>query len=162
MGDAVEALRATAVTSATLSAEARALAAAKVAEQARAQAAAQAKTAATAAAAASASSKVAKTGKRAAKSSPATKGAKQPASANPLDLSLPAEMVSGLKPKVDKARKTAKRKPLLPAMFPNEAAPDDSPFQLNGRLISNEMQLQMRNDSRRDVEGAAIDFQFRN
>jgi len=28
-------------------------------------------------------------------------------------------------------------------------------------LISNEMQLQMRNDSRRDVEGAAIDFEFR-
>jgi hypothetical protein len=37
----------------------------------------------------------------------------------------------------------------------------DSPFQLNGRLINNEMQLQLRNDSRRDVEGAAIDFEYR-
>ena len=53
------------------------------------------------------------------------------------------------------------RKPLLPSMFPQKPVSDDSPFQLNGRLINNEMQLQLRNDSRHDVEGAAIDFEFR-
>jgi hypothetical protein len=41
-----------------------------------------------------------------------------------------------------------------------KAVTNDSPFQLNGRLINNEMQLQLRNDSRRDVEGAAIEFEF--
>ncbi|MBJ9975213.1 hypothetical protein IAE35_05630 [Pseudomonas sp. S75] len=76
-----------------------------------------------------------------------------------LDLSLPTDMVKNLKPSVN-AAPTA-RKPLLPAMFPDKPV-DDSPFQLNGRLISNEMQLQLRNDSRRDVEGAALDFEFRN
>lgn len=54
-----------------------------------------------------------------------------------------------------------RRKPLLPPMFTEKPEADDSPFQLNGRLISNEMQLQLRNDSRRDVEGAAIDFEYR-
>lgn len=77
-----------------------------------------------------------------------------------LDLSLPADMVNKLKPDVGDA--PVARKPLLPAMFPDRQGADDSPFQLNGRLISNEMQLQMRNDSRRDVDGAAIDFEFRN
>ena len=76
-----------------------------------------------------------------------------------LDLSLPADMVDDLEPDVDAL--SPRRKPLLPAMFPQNPLPDDSPFQLNGRLISNEMQLQLRNDSRRDVEGAAIDFEFR-
>ena len=46
-------------------------------------------------------------------------------------------------------------------MFRDKPEADDSPFQLNGRLINNEMQLQLRNDSRREVEGAAIDFEFR-
>ena len=47
-------------------------------------------------------------------------------------------------------------------MFSEKPVTDESPFQLNGRLINNEMQLQLRNDSRRDVEGAAIEFEFRN
>ena len=76
-----------------------------------------------------------------------------------LDLSLPEEMVNDLEPDVGDS--PTRRKPLLPAMFTEKPQSDDSPFQLNGRLISNEMQLQMRNDSRRDVEGAAIDFEFR-
>ena len=36
-----------------------------------------------------------------------------------------------------------------------------SPFQLNGRLINNEMQLQLRNEERREVEGAALEFEFK-
>ncbi|WP_313741243.1 hypothetical protein [Pseudomonas sp.] len=79
-----------------------------------------------------------------------------------IDLSLPKEMVRQLKPEVDSSP-TAKtvQTPLLPAMFPDTPSSNDSSFQLNGRLISNEMQLQLRNDSRRDLEGAAIEFQFR-
>jgi hypothetical protein len=46
-------------------------------------------------------------------------------------------------------------------MFTEKPETNDSPFQLNGRLINNEMQLQLRNDSRREVEGAAIDFEYR-
>ena len=76
-----------------------------------------------------------------------------------LDLSLPVEMVNDLEPNVGSS--ATRRKPLLPAMFTEKPQGDESPFQLNGRLISNEMQLQLRNDSRREVEGAAIDFQFR-
>lgn len=77
-----------------------------------------------------------------------------------LDLSLPPELVQELEPpaKVIPAR----RKPILPPMFDTDASSSDSgPFELNGRLLSNEMQLQMRNDSRRDVEGAALDFKFK-
>lgn len=94
------------------------------------------------------------------KSKPVSKAASKPLPNPKLDLSLPTEMVKNLKPDVGNASST--RKPLLPSMFPEKPASDDSPFQLNGRLISNEMQLQLRNDSRRDVEGAAIDFEFRN
>jgi hypothetical protein len=50
-------------------------------------------------------------------------------------------------------------KPLLPKMFPD--AQSDPDFQLNGRLLSNEMQLQLRNEARRDIEGAAVDFTFK-
>ncbi|MFB4393680.1 MULTISPECIES: hypothetical protein [unclassified Pseudomonas] len=89
-----------------------------------------------------------------------SKAVAKPLPSPKLDLSLPADMVGDLKPDVGDA--PVVRKPLLPAMFPQNPVQDDSPFQLNGRLISNEMQLQMRNDSRRDVEGAAIDFEFRN
>ncbi|MDR6715192.1 hypothetical protein J2W83_004832 [Pseudomonas hunanensis] len=88
-----------------------------------------------------------------------SKAVAQPLPKPKLDLSLPADMVDDLEPDVDAL--SPRRKPLLPAMFPQNPLPDDSPFQLNGRLISNEMQLQLRNDSRRDVEGAAIDFEFR-
>lgn len=77
-----------------------------------------------------------------------------------LDLSLPKSMVNQLEPDVGDG--PVVRKPILPSMFPAKPESDGSPFQLNGRLISNEMQLQMRNDSRRDVDGAALDFEFRN
>lgn len=77
-----------------------------------------------------------------------------------LDLSLPTHLVDKLEPEVN-TLSSQRRKPLLPSMFPENPPADDSPFQLNGRLINNEMQLQLRNDSRREVEGAAIDFQFR-
>ena len=78
-----------------------------------------------------------------------------------LDLSLPADMVDDLEPNVGSPSPIQRRKPLLPPMFTEKPETSDSPFQLNGRLISNEMQLQLRNDSRRDVEGAAIDFEYR-
>jgi hypothetical protein len=35
------------------------------------------------------------------------------------------------------------------------------PNQLNGRLLNNEMQLPLRNSERREVEGAALDFEFK-
>lgn len=109
---------------------------------------------------AKAPSKSAAKAKRKAAKKSVSKAATQPLPNPKLDLSLPSDMVRNLKPDV---RSTpAPRKALLPAMFPDKSAGDDSPFQLNGRLISNEMQLQLRNDSRRDVEGAAIEFEFRN
>ncbi len=89
-----------------------------------------------------------------------SKVASQPVPAAKLDLSLPTDMVKHLKP--DVGNTPSPRKPLLPSMFSEKPVTDDSPFQLNGRLINNEMQLQLRNDSRRDVEGAAIEFEFRN
>ncbi len=90
---------------------------------------------------------------------PLRKAVAKPLPKPKLDLSLPVEMVKDLKP--DVGTSTPGRAPLLPSMFPVKPMSDDSPFQLNGRLISNEMQLQLRNDSRRDVDGAAIDFEFR-
>lgn len=77
-----------------------------------------------------------------------------------LDLSLPPELVKELEPPAKVV--PARRKPILPPMFDTDASSSDGgPFELNGRLLSNEMQLQMRNDSRRDVEGAALDFKFK-
>lgn len=76
-----------------------------------------------------------------------------------LDLSLPPDMVRQLRPlgTID----MPKHKPLLPNMFEEKAA-EESPFQLNGRLLSNEMGLQLRNEARRnEVEGAALDFEFK-
>lgn len=90
---------------------------------------------------------------------PISKAVTEPLPQATLDLRLPAEMVNDLEPNVGNS--TMRRKPLLPAMFTEKPQNDDSPFQLNGRLISNEMQLQLRNDSRREVEGAAIEFEFR-
>ncbi len=106
------------------------------------------------------SKSAAKANRKAAKSKSVGKAPTQPLPNPKLDLSLPSDMVRNLKPAVGST--PAPRKTLLPAMFPDKSAGDDSPFQLNGRLISNEMQLQLRNDSRRDVEGAAIEFEFRN
>lgn len=79
-----------------------------------------------------------------------------------LDLSLPPELAKELAPAATTAAKANKRKPILPPMFGDKGgSPDQGPFELNGRLLSNEMQLQMRNDNRRDVEGAALDFKFK-
>lgn len=72
-----------------------------------------------------------------------------------LDLSLPKDMVEELKPKG--TVELPKREAILPQMFGEK----DNGFQLNGRLLSNEMQLQLRNEARRDVEGAALDFEFK-
>jgi len=94
------------------------------------------------------------------KPKPVSKAVTQPLPKAKLDLSLPSDMVKDLEPEVGDT--STRRKPLLPAMFTEKPETSDSPFQLNGRLISNEMQLQLRNDSRHDVEGAAIDFEFRN
>lgn len=76
-----------------------------------------------------------------------------------LDLSLPQEMVRHMQPLG--ARPLARREPLLPEMFGEKPKPESN-FQLNGRLLSNEMQLQLRNEERRDIEGAALDFEFKN
>ena len=77
-----------------------------------------------------------------------------------LDLSLPKELVRELEPPANVI--SGRRKPLLPPMFGDKAGSGDSAsFELGGRLISNEMQLQMRNDNRRDVDGAALDFKFK-
>ncbi|WP_411392091.1 translation initiation factor 2 [Pseudomonas sp. MPB23] len=75
-----------------------------------------------------------------------------------LDLSLPSDMVRHLQPlgTVPKPKSV----PLLPPMF-GEKPTDNSAFQINGRLLSNEMKLQLRNEERRDVEGAALEFEFK-
>lgn len=75
-----------------------------------------------------------------------------------LDLSLPSDMVRHLQPIGTMPK--PKSVPLLPPMF-GEKPTDNSAFQINGRLLSNEMKLQLRNDERRDVEGAALDFEFK-
>jgi hypothetical protein len=74
-----------------------------------------------------------------------------------LDLSLPKDMVQELKPAGTVP--LTRREPLLPEMFGDKSG--SSQFQLNGRLITNEMQLQLRNEERREVEGAALDFEFK-
>lgn len=75
-----------------------------------------------------------------------------------LDLSLPSDMVRHLQPVGTMPQ--PKSVPLLPQMF-GEKPTDNSAFQINGRLLSNEMKLQLRNEERRDVEGAALEFEFK-
>ena len=75
-----------------------------------------------------------------------------------LDLSLPSDMVRHLQPLGTVPR--PKSVPLLPPMF-GEKPTDNSAFQINGRLLSNEMKLQLRNEERREVEGAALEFEFK-
>ncbi|TFY93580.1 translation initiation factor 2 [Pseudomonas nabeulensis] len=75
-----------------------------------------------------------------------------------LDLSLPSDMVRHLQPIGTMPK--PKSAPLLPPMF-GEKPTDNSAFQINGRLISNEMKLQLRNEERREVEGAALEFEFK-
>ena len=91
----------------------------------------------------------------ASKSKPASEVVKTKLPSADLDLSLPKDMVEELKPVGTVA--LPRREALLPQMFGDKS----SPFQLNGRLLSNEMQLQLRNEERREVEGAALDFEFK-
>ncbi|WP_095196545.1 translation initiation factor 2 [Pseudomonas sp. Irchel 3A7] len=91
----------------------------------------------------------------AAKSKPASEVVKTQLPSADLDLSLPEDMVEELKPVGTVP--LPKREPVLPQMFGDKS----SQFQLNGRLISNEMQLQLRNEERREVEGAALEFEFK-
>ena len=93
----------------------------------------------------------------ASKSKPASEVVKTELPSAKLDLSLPKDMVQELKPVGTVP--LVKREPLLPQMFGDKSA--NSEFQLNGRLLSNEMQLQLRNEERREVEGAALDFEFK-
>lgn len=83
-----------------------------------------------------------------------------------LDLSLPKDMVNQLQPpsqaeavKPVAAAPSADGPPLLPSLFTSKDGAE--PFQLNGRLLTNEMDLQLRNESRREVDGAALDFKFK-
>ncbi|AMQ86368.1 MULTISPECIES: hypothetical protein [Pseudomonas] len=89
------------------------------------------------------------------KSKSAKEVAKTPLPSAKLDLSLPKDMVQELKPPGSVT--LPKREAILPQMFGDK----NSGFQLNGRLLSNEMQLQLRNEERREVEGAALDFEFK-
>lgn len=91
----------------------------------------------------------------ASKSKPASEVVKTPVPSADLDLSLPKDMVEELKPVGTVP--LPKREPVLPQMFGDK----NSQFQLNGRLINNEMQLQMRNEERREVDGAALEFEFK-
>lgn len=94
----------------------------------------------------------------ASKSKSAHEVAKTPLPPAQLDLSLPSNMVRHLQPLGTMPQ--PKNVPLLPPMFA-EKPTDNSAFQINGRLLSNEMQLQLRNEERREVEGAALDFEFK-
>jgi len=91
----------------------------------------------------------------ASKSKPASEVVKTKLPSADLDLSLPKDMVEELKPVGTVT--LPPRDALLPQMFGDKS----SPFQLNGRLLSNEMQLQLRNEERREVEGAALEFEFK-
>ncbi|ROM85716.1 translation initiation factor 2 [Pseudomonas brassicacearum] len=91
----------------------------------------------------------------ASKSKSAREVAKTPLPPAKLDLSLPHDMVEALQPPGKVV--TPKHEPLLPSMFGQKPGP----FQLNGRLLSNEMQLPLRNPERSELEGAALDFEFK-
>lgn len=71
-----------------------------------------------------------------------------------LDLSLPKDMVDQLQP--SEATADLPDQPLLPKMFVEKPVPE-SPFQLNGKLITNERE----DDYWRSVEGAELQFEFK-
>ncbi|MHC8410234.1 translation initiation factor 2 [Pseudomonas sp. Hz4] len=93
----------------------------------------------------------------ASKSKPASEVVKTKLPSADLDLSLPEDMAEELKPIGTVA--LPRHNAVLPQMFGDKAG--STPFQLNGRLISNEMQLQLRNEERYEVEGAALEFEFK-
>ncbi|WP_280351925.1 hypothetical protein [Pseudomonas sp. BN414] len=66
-----------------------------------------------------------------------------------LDLTLPKDLVDQLQ--ASEATTDLPDQPVLPQMFAEKPAPE-SPFQLNGKLITNE---------REDVEGAELQFEFK-
>ncbi|WP_178083596.1 hypothetical protein [Pseudomonas sp. DY-1] len=71
-----------------------------------------------------------------------------------LDLTLPKGLVDQLQP--SEATADLPDQPLLPQMFVEKPAPE-SPFQLNGKLITNERE----DDYWRSVEGAELQFEFK-
>lgn len=71
-----------------------------------------------------------------------------------LDLRLPKHLVDKLEPEIVEERKA--EEPLLPPMF-TEKAPTEGPFQLNGKLLTNEKE----DDYWRSVEGAELQFEFK-
>lgn len=71
-----------------------------------------------------------------------------------LDLRLPKHMVDKLEPEIVEERKA--EEPLLPPLF-TEKAPEQGPFQLNGKLLTNEKE----DDYWRSVEGAELQFEFK-
>ena len=93
----------------------------------------------------------------ASKSKAASEVAKTELPAATLDLRLPPQMAQELKPVG--TMPLPGNDALLPPMFGDKTS--SSPFQLNGRLLNNEMQLQLRNEERHEVEGAALDFEFK-
>ncbi len=94
----------------------------------------------------------------AAKSVPASEALQTTLPPAKLDLSLPQDMVKHLEPAGTVP--LSKSRPLLPPLFV-EKNPEQTPFQLNGRLLKNEMDLQLRNENHKDIDGAALDFQFK-
>ncbi|MGH8386914.1 MAG: translation initiation factor 2 [Pseudomonas sp.] len=91
----------------------------------------------------------------ASKSKPASEVLKTQLPSADLDLSLPKDMVEELKPVGTVP--LPKREAMLPQMFGDKS----SPYELNGRLLNNEMQLQLRNEERREVDGAALEIEFK-
>lgn len=71
-----------------------------------------------------------------------------------LDLSLPKHLVDELEPRVKQEQHV--EQPLLPPMFV-EKPPEQSPYQLNGKLITN----QREEDYLRSVEGAELQIEFK-
>jgi hypothetical protein len=68
-----------------------------------------------------------------------------------LDLSLPKDLDNALEVKV-----VTDEMPVLPQMFVEKPAPE-GPFQLNGKLITNERET----DAWHSVEGAELQFEFK-
>lgn len=78
---------------------------------------------------------------------------KEPAKSK-LDLSLPPELTEQLNAEYGDAERALE--PLLPSLFEDKAR-EDNPFQLNGRLLSNEGDK----DYLKSLDGAEVQFEFR-
>ncbi|MBT8768342.1 hypothetical protein J7302_19730 [Pseudomonas sp. DB1] len=85
---------------------------------------------------------------------PATVTAKAEEPNAKLDLSLPEELARQLEQ--NDVMESLPPSPLLPQMFVEKPAPQ-SPFQLNGKLITD----QREDDYWRSVEGAELQFEFK-